>query len=123
MRRVAWFLLAVLCTSFVEVQPFELLNSCHCVCCQCCHCKVPGACGMPCCGAPAPACQTLAAEETAGIRGVALRPAAQPRQLSCVLFVARGAELAEASCALAPSAFATPAARVPLFKAHCSFLI
>ncbi len=123
MKRAAWFLLAIACSAFVRVQPVELLNPCHCICCGFCRCKIPGACGMPCRGAPAPACQALATEQTAGIRGVALRSSARPLRLSGTPFLAPGSEMAQVFSALAPSALVAPAARVPLFKAHCSFLI
>jgi len=78
---------------------------------------------MPCSGAPSPACPALATEQTAGIRGIAPRPASQPRQLSGAPFLAQGAELTKVISALAPTALAAPASPVPLFKAHCSFLI
>jgi hypothetical protein len=123
MKRAAWFLLAIACSAFVRVQPVELLNPCPCICRGFCHCKVPGACGMPCCGAPTPAWQALANEQTAGIRGVARRSSAHPPQLSGAPYLAPGSEVTGAFSALAPSALVAPAARVPLFKAHCSFLI
>lgn len=123
MKRAAWFLLAIACSAFVRVQPVELLNPFHCIYCGCCHCKIPGACGMPCRGAPAPACQALSTEQTAGFRGGALRSSAQPLQLSGTRFHAPGSEMAEVFSALTPSALVAPAACVPLFKAHCSFLI
>lgn len=120
MKRVAWVLLAVAIAAFVRVQPVELLNSSHCMRC---HCKVPGACGMPCCGTPAPASPMLAAATTAEVSRAASRSFPQALQASALPFYAIWIESAEDSCALATSTVAVPAARVPLFKAHCSFLI
>jgi hypothetical protein len=120
MKRIAWLLIAVFCTAFVRVQPVELSQCSQCVCC---HCKVPGACGMPCSRCPAQASAVLSAGQSIKIAQVAVRRSALPARLTGISFYAPCVEPAAFSVALsAPASMATPTA-VPLFKAHCSFLI
>ncbi len=120
MKRIAWVLLAVLCPAIVRVQPVELAQ---CKACASCHCKVPGECGMPCGQSSAPAPIMFASAQSARVTKVAgsqnlpdARLAERKFYAACVpppaVLVARGAT--------APMA---PPAGVPLFKAHCSFLI
>jgi hypothetical protein len=119
MKRIAWLLLAVFCSAFVEQQPVEWAQ---CSRCACCHCKVPGDCGMPCSRAPAPAAAMPAAPEHA----LAALPAArirQPAPPAAAKFYASFVELTTLPVALVASASAGPAASGPLYKAHCSFLI
>jgi hypothetical protein len=119
MKRLSWLLAALLCTVFVQVQPVETARSCPCCCC---HCKVPGACGMPCSGAPAPAPVMLAAEQPAR----AARPACQLKVEAArpaEKFFARYVEPAAAPFAHRAPDLLALAAEVPLFKAHCCFLI
>jgi hypothetical protein len=118
MKRMTWLLIAVFCTAFVRVQPVELT---HCSQCVTCHCKIPGACGMPCSGTPAPAmfaaAQSTKIAHAAGSRNLVPVPlTARKFYLSCVEPAARSVAF------IAPVSIAMPSA-VPLFKAHCSFLI
>jgi hypothetical protein len=76
---------------------------------------------MPCI-TPTPA-HTILATAQAGVGRAAVRPMAQSSRLFASPFLASRIEATAALCALAPSALAVPAAHVPLFKAHCSFLI
>lgn len=120
MKRMVWLVLAAFCTAFVRVQPVEPAQHCHCACC--CHCKVPGACGIPCAGAPAPAPVLCAAQERASVEAPAVR-GAQPSEMASARFYAPFVEPAAVRLLFPASARAAPAARVPLFKAQCSFLI
>jgi hypothetical protein len=117
MRRVAWLLLAVFCTVLVQVQPADAAVTKPCGCCQ-----VPGNCPMPCCpqAAPLPAVFSLA--QSVQVARSPVRERAQPARAATGMFYASFVEAAAVSRPLPASAEA-PAARVPLFKAHCRFLI
>ena len=118
MKRLPWLLAAVLCIMLVQVQPVETARSCPC----CCHCKAPGACGMPCSGSTAPAPIVFAAEQpTPGARsaGQWKAQAARPAEKFFARFVGTAAE----PVAHRAPALLACAADVPLFKAHCCFLI
>ena len=119
---MAWLLLAVCCTAFVRVQPAESLECCPSVCS---HCKVPGACGMPCGRAPAPtpAPMMFASEKPSRISKPAREKDSGPARFSEQKFYAPFVEIAEPSVALDAPALLAPAAPVPLFRAHCSVLI
>ena len=119
MKRLPWLLAVILCTVFVQVQPVDASRSCPCCCC---HCKVPGACGVPCSGAPAPAPVMSAAEQPAGVARPEGRwkiQAARPAEK----FFARFVGPAAAPVALSAPVVLACAADAPLFKAHCCFLI
>jgi hypothetical protein len=121
MKRLAWLFLAVICTALAQVQPVDgLANQTKtCGCCQ-----VPGACGMPgCCQQPRSlptACSSSQSERVARLPAVR-RP--QPGRIAEENFYALFVEPVSVRLRLAASAEAAPAADVPLFKAHCSFLI
>jgi len=123
MRRVAWLLLAFVGAAFVRVQPVELLDGCHCVCGANCHCKVPGTCGMPCCGAPASANPTLATEQASVAGLVRSRPAARALRLRAAQAFVFQSDSAQAASGPAGRARAVLTARAPLYRLHCSFLI
>jgi len=119
MKRIAWILIAVFCTAFVRVPRVDLSP---CVCCACCHCKVPGACGMPCSRTPGPAQATFVSERSTSVS----RPVAQKARLglpSDFKFYARYEGRPTDLVAFVAIAAAMPAGSVPLFKAHCSFLV
>ena len=120
MKRLAWLLIAVLCTALVQVQPVDGLTkakTCNC-------CKVPGACGMPgCCPPPASRPTALSSAQSARVVSLPASRKAQPVRVAMDKFYASFVEPAAVSPALLASAEAAPAAHVPLFKAHCSFLI
>ena len=121
MKRIAWLLLAVLCTTFVQVPRLEPLKARSC---GCSHCRVPGSCGMPGCGqaaCPAGPVVTTACEPSraATVEARRERPSGPARMEWLALPV---------SPALLPilpvaAAFAADGPRVPLFRAHCSLLI
>jgi hypothetical protein len=120
MKRVSWLLLAVFCTAVVRVQPVEVAQS---KCCACCHCKVPGDCGMPCNRAPAPAPSVFAAERSQGIAQPASLGKIQSARLAAEKFYSPFVETATSSLALNRPALIPPSAAVPLYKAHCGFLV
>jgi hypothetical protein len=118
MKRIAWLLLAVVCASMAQVQPsdvFAKAKVCHC-------CRIPGACGMPgCCPRPEATARldpnraaqqaTCPSRKREGVRSPAERFYSSFLNPAAYRFV------------LPAPAAALPAARLPLFKAHCSFLI
>jgi hypothetical protein len=120
MKRIAWILIAVFCSVLVRVQPAETLQ---CAACSCCHCKLPGDCGMPCGRASATAPVMFAATQSVRVTKEAGRRDELPGRLAERKFyspyVASAADTAAISL---PAPMAAPA-DVPLFKAHCSFLI
>jgi hypothetical protein len=118
MKRIVWLLFAVFCSTLARVQPVEIAP---CSRCACCHCEVPGDCGVPCNRAPTQALAVFAAEQGS----LVARPAAskaRAAQPSTLRFYASFVEWVSHPVALIASASAARAANVPLFKAHCSFL-
>jgi hypothetical protein len=121
MKRIAWLLLAVICMSFVQVQPLEPLKARTC---RCSHCKAPGSCGMP--GCAQAACPAGPVVTTAGepSRAAAVAPRKErqsvPARMEWFLIPARPAILPLLPVA---ATFAANGPRVPLFRAHCSLLI
>jgi len=78
---------------------------------------------MPSCVTPTQAAPMLATVQAAYAGRAAVRAMPLPGQIFASTFPVFRIELASAKSALAPSASAVPTAHVPLFKAHCSFLI
>jgi len=121
MKRIAWIVLAVAGTAFVQVQPLEPLRA---KLCRCMHCRAHCACGMPgCAQARCPAAQvsTTAFEPS--------RAAATQARKDCPCGPAR-MELFPApsrpfALPMLPVAamLAGGGPRVPLFRVHCSLLI
>jgi hypothetical protein len=119
--RSVWLLLAVFCTSLVGVQPVEVSQNGHCTCA--CHCKEPGACGMPCTRAAAVTRELAAGElSTRVAKPVANAQSATVRQTEHKFFAPFVEPPSSLVAVQAPAAVAPPVA-VPLFEAHCSFLI
>jgi hypothetical protein len=114
MKRLAWLLLGFLCTALVQVTRVEGQPATP----KCCHCcQLPGCC-LPVAGVPA----TARAEEPAqAAQAPVLR--ALPASLGVAQFYAGWVEPAAIRPVLSASAEAAHPARVPLFKAHCCFLI
>jgi hypothetical protein len=121
MKRLVWFLVAVVCTALAQVQPLDspVQKTQPCCCCE----EEAGACGMPDC-APAPvACRGNAPALSPVVQRAEdrkLSPAPRARFVDFyVRFESRPALVPAPGASLAGA----PAAPVPLFKAHCSFLI
>ena len=122
MKRLVWLLLAVLGTALVQVPPVAWAAAQPHR--QCCCCDGDGSCGMPGCLPPvssAPARPTL--DQTARVAGMEICRVAQPVQRVGRIFLAAFVEPAVIASPARSSSRMTPPASVPLFKAHCSFLI
>jgi hypothetical protein len=119
--RTVWLLLAVLCTPLVGVQPVGVTQNSHCTCA--CHCREPGACGMPCIRTAAVSRELAAGERSLRVtKPVANAQAETVRQIQHKFFAPFVAPPSTGVAVQAPAAMAPPTA-VPLFQAHCSFLI
>jgi len=121
MKRVVWLLLAVFCSALAQVQPAErpnvVLKDCSC-------CQHPEPCSMPgCCPPPAAGSRTIVSLARAAASVPAARRAPRLASRAEAKFYARFVRAVLAPNAFPASVFATTPASVPLFKAHCSFLI
>lgn len=122
MKRLVWLLIAVVCTALAQVQPVVMATAQDEACC-CCTGDAVGACGMPdCAPAPsAPSCTqnlpTVAAQRSEARKQAPARKARY--EIFRSTFDVRPAPMPTDRVSLR----GTPAASVPLFKAHCSFLI
>jgi hypothetical protein len=121
MKRLVWLLLLAFGTATAQVQPVDvrLVPEEKCCCCA----DGANACDMPEDCAPAPtSCAQPAVQLQSPVQAVAKRalPAPQAaREKFYVQFVPR----ARIAPALPVTAVAAPAASVPRFQEHCSFLI
>ncbi len=118
MKRLVWLILAAFSTALAQVPPVDvrLIPGEKCECCV-----DSNECGMPDC-APAPACaQPVLQLQSPATEVAAQRVAAAPspaREKFYVRFLPR------VIAPVLPVADARPpAASVPLFQAHCRFLI
>lgn len=119
--RTVWLLVAVFCTSLVGVQPVQVAQDRHCSCA--CHCREPGACGMPCTRTAAVGRELAAGELSLRVgKPVANAQAETVRQIQRKFFAPFVAPPSTVVAVHAPAAPPPPTA-VPLFEAHCSFLI
>lgn len=123
MKRLVWLLLAVFSTALASVQPVTLpvLPEETCGCCD-----TKGGCDMPDCAFPAPAptlAQLTPPAASAQVVTRVTRRAAQPARASSEKFFAPFVPTASRAVARLTPAQPAPAAEVPLFVAHCSFLI
>ena len=121
MKHLVWLLLAVFSTALAQVQPVDLPVAKPAACC--CGDEDCG-CGMPKCGLPPAHCPvTYTAERPAGeLRQQARRVTARlphPAPRFYLSFV----EPAVITTALRAPFQVASAASVPLFQAHCCFLI
>lgn len=121
MRRLVWLLLAAFCTAIAQVQPADVppAKENRCGCCA----DEADACGMPDCGLP-----PIVA--TSGL--VLQSPASTSRATAKRTFPAPSTGLINFQVQFFPRVLpaeklgrrvATPSASVPLFQAHCSYLI
>ncbi|MEJ1974069.1 MAG: hypothetical protein WDM96_16920 [Lacunisphaera sp.] len=120
MKRFVWFLLAAFCTALAQVQPVAAPVTKQAVC-GCCD-KEAGACGMPDCALPpasAPAAAVVASPVILQRESDSVLPKSRSRRDH---FYARFAPRPAVPAEIAPRVVA-PAASVPAFQAHCSFLI
>src|SRR5580658_7344016 len=121
MKRLSWLLLTLFCTFAVQVQAVDGLNAKAKSCCCCCH---PGACGMPGCCPPASSGPTaLNSQQATKLASSQTERKRQAVRGLVEKFYVRFVEVADLNSAQGASAEAAPSAIVPLYKAHCSFLI
>jgi hypothetical protein len=120
MRRLLAVILILATGAFAQVQPVVPADAPHKACC----CDHPGACGMPDCLPPPVASTALVTLERPAFTATAeVRRAAQPARRIGEKFFAAFVKPAAVSAAAWSSARVMSPAEVPLFKAHCSFLI
>jgi hypothetical protein len=120
MKRVAWLVLAVFCAALAQVQPVDGLGA-KAKPCPCCHL---GACGMPgCCPSPASAPAAVNSAQADCVKSVPAPGRAQAARGLADTFYAAFVETTAVRGSLHASALTAAPASVPLFKAHCSFLI
>jgi hypothetical protein len=122
MKRFVWFLLAAFCTALAQVQPVAAPMTKHAVC-DCCE-NDANACGMPDCALPpasAPAAFVVAAPVTVQRDDEAKDLLPNSRSLRNH-FYAQFSPRQAVPVEIAPQV-AAPVASVPVFQAHCSFLI
>lgn len=122
MKRLVWLILAVFGTALAQVSPVELpvTKAEVCPCCQ-----DGGDCGMPDCAlppAPNPA-PVFALQSPAPVVRFTIKRATPAPRVQAEKFYVRFES--RPAVAPAPGAIAViaPAASVPLFRAHCSFLL
>ena len=120
MKRLVWILLAVLGTALAQVPPVVVADAPHKTCCCCDH---PGSCGMPNCLPPVSSTALVSLDRPAATATVGIcRVAQSSRRIGEKFFAAFVAPAAVSVAARSPNRV-MPRASVPLFKAHCSFLV
>ena len=119
MKRLVWILLAVFCTALAQVPPVTLPSTHR----KCCCCGGDGSCGMAGCLPPAPARSLPTANQPAGITVTEARQVAEPVRRRGEKFFTVFVEAAAVAAASRAPEWVSPAANVPLFAAHCSYLI
>ncbi|HVU25746.1 MAG TPA: hypothetical protein VHE13_16565 [Opitutus sp.] len=119
MKRLAWLLLAAFSLALAQVPPVAPVA--HAPPKPCCGCE--GKCGMPACPAPvtAPSSVFDTARPLTVARPQAARDAAVVRRVRTKFFVSFLPPAVPPAGLSVP--VAAPPASVPLFEAHCSFLI
>jgi hypothetical protein len=119
MKRFAWLLVAVFCTALAQVQPVDVVvQRKHDCCGGDCRCGVP-ACALP---APHSPVAYVSEREVAVARPEAKR--ADPRLGTFIEKFYASVAAPAVSREVRPAPWSgAPAASVPLFTAHCSFLI
>lgn len=120
MKRLVWLVLLAFGTALAQVQPVDLSVTQDKGCC-CCEDQA-GACGMPDCLPQPVTSQTVVLPAVAGQRSETRRLSPAPRQKRECFYIQFVPRTSLASAWSTP-VWAESAAVVPLFKAHCSYLI
>jgi hypothetical protein len=117
MKRFVWLLLIAFCSALAQEQPVaaSMANQAKCDCCE----DQAGACEMPDCLPQPAASPAVALEATATQQAEAGKLTRAKRERFYVQFLPRPALTPAATM----SASAASPASVPLFRAHCSYLI
>jgi hypothetical protein len=117
MKRLSWLLLAVFCAAMVQVQPVDFAKAKAHSCCP------AGGCGMPCCPSPSPASSPSGRQQSSLVASVPVSRRVQIARILAEKLYAVLVKPASVRRLVSASAEAAPVAMMPLFKAHCSFLI
>ena len=120
MKRFAWLLLAVFCAALVQIQPAQG-NPAKAKTCACCETTSPCA-ATDCCPPATSAAVALGAEASERLTVAAAPSERAVRRAANLLYASFAASAAKCPSLPAAAAAAAPA-EVPLFKAHCCFLI
>ena len=120
MIRLTWILLLVWSCAFAQSRPVavSLETNQHCAC----HCQCNGSCGMPDCAPPPAPVQWIGEASSVAALPAPARKAVAIRRTPArfyAMFVGPAARLAD----LRTPVSWVPAASVPLFAEHCSFLL
>ncbi|HVZ66391.1 MAG TPA: hypothetical protein VG936_17645 [Lacunisphaera sp.] len=118
MKRLVWLVVAVFATLLTRVEPADLPETKKSACCCCRACDMPD-CPPPPANNPAP---ILTLQTPAQANPAAARRLAAPRGRQEKFFVRFDSRRAPMPAPRIAVAVARPAS-VPLFAAHCSFLI
>jgi hypothetical protein len=121
MRRLAAIFLTFWTCVLVPTLPLAAAASEQPAACDCCN--TGNCCNRDCAPPPAAAPILCTLDQPARLAPAGIRRAAKPVRRINAKFFALFVEPAATPPALPASALATPAASVPLFKVHCSFLI
>jgi hypothetical protein len=122
MRRLLAVILTLATCAFAQVQPLVLADAMRHPTCGCC--SGDGACGMPDCLPPPVTTRTVpVAVQTVRITLAAATRVAAPVRRTGEKFFMTFLEPPTTPVTVRGSDRITPPASVPLFKAHCSFLI
>lgn len=119
MKRLVWLLLAVFSTAIAQVQPADMPRAPMEKCCCCCD--EQKACDMPDC-VPVPAGVQRALPQQTRVKIIGKRAAATTQTIREKFYV-QFVPSVRVAPVLSVTARVTLAASVPLFAAHCSFLI
>jgi hypothetical protein len=119
MKRLVWLLLTLSTLAFAQVQPVVVLeqpaDACDC-------CEPAGACDMPDC-APPPAQVVVAVDRPAAEMRAENRQTVKRKVPAPAKFYSALVESANLSTGSIAMAAPLPPANVPLYAAHCRFLI
>lgn len=120
MKRLVWIVLAVFGTAFAQVRPVAFPTLRHH---SCPYCNGDGSCGMPGCLPPASTRTVPAAVQPAGVTVARVRRVTEPVGRTAEKFFSVFVKPAAVSAATRAPDRVMPPASVPLFTAHCSFLV
>lgn len=121
MKRLVWLLIAVFGTAFAQVSPVvsPFVQDEACCCCE----GPAGTCGMPDCAPGPTTCQSGLTIQAPIVKRSEARKRSPAPRARYENFYVRFESRPALTPAWSASLTGAPTAPVPLFKAHCSFLI
>ncbi|AOS43746.1 hypothetical protein Verru16b_00801 [Lacunisphaera limnophila] len=121
MKRLVWLLIAVFGTAFAQVSPVvsPFAQDEACCCCE----GPAGTCGMPDCAPAATACPSTPTLQVSAVQRIEARRVAPTPPARVESYFVKFESRPALTPAVRVSHRGTPAARVPLYKAHVCFLI